>query len=231
MLSRILDKKGKSLSGSDRHVYLQQLLNLIPLDWRRNIKERLPLSFQGRWTTFWRMGSVDWTVTPAASLVADLQGYIRINLRGREAAGIVEPGEEYDCLCVEIIKGLSTFIDADTGEPVVESVIRSDQLFRQGARLNNLPDLLVRWASSPAANHRAIVSSSYGSIPWPIPGRNPDGRSGNHRPEGFLIAVGDRIQPGSQIKDAHILDLAPTVYALLDLPKPAEMCGNVLSAI
>jgi predicted AlkP superfamily phosphohydrolase/phosphomutase len=228
MLDRILTRKEKSLAGSERHVYLERLLNLIPLEWRRSIKRRLPLSFQQRLTTFWRMGSIDWSVTPAFSMVADLQGYIRINLRGREAAGIVEPGEEYDRLCAEIIEGLSTFVDADTGEPVVESVIRSDQLFKQGSQLNNLPDLLVRWASSPAANHRAIMSHRYGSIPWPIPGRNPDGRSGNHCPEGFLIAVGDHIQPDSRIKDAHILDLAPTVYALLDLPKPTEMCGNVL---
>ena len=231
ILDRILDKKGKSLSGSERHVYLKRLLSLIPFELRSSVKRRLPLSLRGRFTRFWHMGSIDWSVTPVASLAADLQGYIRINIRGREAAGIVEPGEEYDRLCAEIIEGLSTFVDADTSEPVVESVMRSDQLFSQGLRRNNLPDLLVRWASSPAANHKAVVSPRYGSISWPIPGRNPDGRSGNHRPEGFLIAVGDNVQPASQIEGAHILDLAPTVYALLNIPKPSEMCGDVLSAI
>jgi predicted AlkP superfamily phosphohydrolase/phosphomutase len=231
MLDRILSKEVKSDRGSMQNGYLQRLRSLIPLEWRYNIRRWLPFWLQDRLTAFWRMGGIDWTVTPAANLVADLQGYIRINLCEREAAGIVEPGEEYDRLCAEIIEGLGTFVDADTGEPVVESVMRSDRLFSQGARRYNLPDLLVRWVSSPAANHRAIMSPRYGSIPWPIPGRNPDGRSGNHRPEGFLIAVGDRIQPGSRMKDAHILDLAPTVYALLDLPKPTEMCGKVLSAI
>lgn len=231
MLDRILAKEANSDKGLEQSGYLQRLRKLIPLELRYKVRRWLPFWLQDYLTAFWRMGSVDWTVTPATILLADLQGYIRINLRGREAAGIVEPGEEYDHLCTEIMEGLSTFVDADTGEPVVESMMRSDQLFSQGFRRNNLPDLLVRWASSPVANHRAIVSSSYGSIPWPIPGRNPDGRSGNHRPEGFLIAAGNRIQPGLQIKDAHILDLAPTVYTLLDLPKPAEMCGDVLSII
>jgi predicted AlkP superfamily phosphohydrolase/phosphomutase len=231
MLERIIAKGASSDRGSGQGGYLQRLRKLIPLELRYKVRRWLPFWLQDYLTAFWRMGGIDWSVTPAASLVADLQGYVRINLRGREAAGIVEPGEEYDRLCAEIIEGLSTYVDSDTGEPVVESVMRSGQLFSQGARRNNLPDLIVRWAYSPAADHRAIVSSRFGSIPWPIPGRNPDGRSGNHCPEGFLIAVGDRIQPGSQINDAHILDLAPTVYALLDVPKPAEMCGNVLWVI
>ena len=177
------------------------------------------------------MSRTNWAATPALSLPADLQGYIRINLCRRETAGIVEPGNEYNRLCADIAEGLGTFVDADTGEPIVESVARTDQLFIQGLRRNNLPDLIVRWSSSPAANHRAIVSEPYGSIRWVTPWRNPDGRSGNHRPEGLLLAIGDHIQKGSQIEDAHIVDLAPTVCALLNIRKPAEMCGNVLLAI
>lgn len=231
MLERILSKEADSRKEPERDGYLQRLRKLVPLGLRHRVRRRLPSRLQDRLTAFWRMGGIDWNVTPAATLIADLQGYIRINLRGREVNGIVEPGEEYDGLCAGIIEGLYTFVDADTGEPVVEDVIRSDRLFMQGVRLNNLPDLIVRWATSPAANHRAIVSPRYGSIPWPMPGRNPDGRSGNHNPKGFLIVVGNRIKPGSQIRNAHILDLAPTVYALLDLPKPTEMCGNALSII
>jgi predicted AlkP superfamily phosphohydrolase/phosphomutase len=177
------------------------------------------------------MGGGDWVAAPAFSLIADIQGYIRINLRGREAGGMVEPGEDYDRLCTAIANGFSTFVDADTGEPVVESVMRIDQLFSQARRRNNLPDLVVRWAASPAANHREIVSSQYGSIPWPTPGRNPDGRSGDHCAEGFLLAAGHAIEPGSRIAEAHILQLAPTVCTLLDVPKPAQMCDHVLAVI
>jgi predicted AlkP superfamily phosphohydrolase/phosphomutase len=129
---------------------------------------------------------------------------------------------------MDIAEGLKTFVDANTGEGIIESVVRSDQIFPQGSRRNNLPDLLVRWTASPAANHQKLVSSRYGSVLWPTPGRNPDGRSGNHRPEGFLLAVGECIQPYSKIEKASILDLAPTVLALLNTPKPVEICGNTL---
>jgi len=230
MLDLILGKEAKSGGGSKQSGY-RRLRRLPSLEWRESIKRRLPLWLRQKLTTLWRKSSTYWAETVAVSLAADLQGYIRINLRGREAAGIVEAGRDYNRLCGDIVEGLNTFVDADTGEQVVESVMRSDQLFAHGRRRNNLPDLLVRWASSPAANHRALVSSRYGSILWPTPGRNPDGRSGNHRPEGFLLAAGDSIRPDSQIENAHILDLAPTVLALLDIPKPAEMCGNVSSTI
>jgi predicted AlkP superfamily phosphohydrolase/phosphomutase len=173
-------------------------------------------------------GEIDWTVTPAFSLVNDLQGYVRINLRGREASGIVEPGKEYDQLCSKIAEGLATFLDADTGEPVVEIVKRSDQLFGQGRQLDDLPDLIIQWVPSPAANHREVTSPRYGSIPWSMPGHHPTGRSGNHAPEGFILVVGPAIKQGAKIEGANILDLAPTICSLLNVPTPFKMCGKIL---
>ena len=88
--------------------------------------------------------------------------------------------------------------------------------------------MLVRWVSSEAAKQKMIISADYGSIPWPMKGRNPDGRSGNHSGEGFLLAAGDAVRLNSRIRDAHILDLAPTVLALFNAPKPVNMCGKAL---
>jgi len=126
---------------------------------------------------------------------------------------------------------LTTFADADTGKPVVEQVIRSDQCFAPGAQGPALPDMIVQWSSQPTAAHRALVSPRFGTIAWPAPGHNPDGRSGNHRPEGFLMAVGSHIEPGSPIQNGHIIDLAPTIYALLNLAQPAEMSGKALPGL
>jgi predicted AlkP superfamily phosphohydrolase/phosphomutase len=217
---------------------LQKLKEIIPSD-VRNVRIRsrnvMPLvSFLFKIYRQFRKkngGIVDWTVTPAFSLVNDLQGYVRINLRGRETFGIVEPGEEYDQLCSKIAEGLATFVDADTGELVVESVKRSDELFGRGQKLEDLPDLIIQWANSPAANHRAVISPRYGAVPWSMPGHHPTGRSGNHTHEGFLLAVGPRIREGSKIEGANILDLAPTVCELLNIPRPFKMCGNVIDLV
>ena len=128
--------------------------------------------------------------TRVFNLVADLQGYIRINLKGREKNGIVQDGKEYDNLCLHLIEGLKTFIDSETGEPVIESIKRKDELFKKGKGYNNLPDLLVKWKHKPVAGYRKIFSQQFGEIEFKTPGKNPDGRSGNHRPEGFVIAIG-----------------------------------------
>ena len=227
MISKILHVQKKSNNGS----YLKKIRNVIPMEWRSNFKKRLPLRLQDKMTAYWRMGGTNWSATKAFGLLADLQGYIRINLNGREKDGVIEPGEEYDQLCNKLINGLKTFKDTDTLEPVVQSVERTDRLFNEGKGFKNLPDLLVKWKFKPVTHYKKIVSSEYGEIEMPMPGFNFDGRSGNHRPEGFLLAAGENIKSNSIFEKKHIVDLAPTILQLLGIPIPKEYDGKVLKDI
>lgn len=93
-------------------------------------------------TTYWRMGGIDWNNTMVFSLLTDLQGYIRINLKGREKEGIVEE-EDYQKICSKIIDSLKSLKDSETNEPVVETIKRRDELFTEGNGFNNLPDIIV----------------------------------------------------------------------------------------
>lgn len=228
MLERVLSPKGSETSSPQTPRSVQRLRGLVPLQWRNWVKSRLPMAIQDRLTLFWRTGGLDWPSTKAFVPFGDLEGYVRINLRGREAAGIVEPGAEYEDLCAEIADGLLTFVDEDTGEPIVAEVKRVDEALPDESTRHLLPDLVIRWSPRPAAEHRLITSQRHGSIPWPTPGYPAQGRSGNHWPDGFLLARGERIPPSSEITDAHILDLAPTIHDLLDIPVPAGMTGRSL---
>jgi tetratricopeptide (TPR) repeat protein len=49
-----------------------------------------------------------------------------------------------------------------------------------------------------------------------------------HRKYGVLVLSGPAIRGGAEIREASVLDIAPTVLALLDLPIPAGMDGRVL---
>jgi predicted AlkP superfamily phosphohydrolase/phosphomutase len=237
ILHRILDSKleHSEESKEDHSSFPTRIKKLVPSVWRSMAFQTPPFSTAYKLYSFCYSklyNIAPRTVnTPAFSLETDLNGYIRINLRGREKNGIVEPGEGYDQLCSALIKGLKTFVDADTGEPVVEQVVRSDELFKTGARLKYLPDLIVRWAPSPSANQRATVSNQYPSLFISAPKRNLDGRSGNHSPQGFLLAVGNKIPHNSQIENGSILDLAPAICALLGTHKPVQMHGNSLWAV
>jgi predicted AlkP superfamily phosphohydrolase/phosphomutase len=205
--------------------FLRRVRELVPNSWRNRVKGMLPLEIQDWLTSFWRIGRADWSRTRAFCLVADLQGFIRFNVRGREAEGIVEPGEEYDRLAAEIAAGLESFVDADTGERVVREIKAPDALYSSGARRDLLPDLIVQWSFTPMAPQRQIVSPKFGKIDLAAPGKNVSGRSGNHRPHGFLIAAGPGVGAGV-LGRHHIMDLAPTVYALLGQTPPESMQGR-----
>jgi predicted AlkP superfamily phosphohydrolase/phosphomutase len=57
--------------------------------------------------------------------------------------------------------------------------------------------------------------------------------SGTHAgaPDGFLLAVGDGIKPGAELKSASVLDVAPTILYLMGLPVARDMEGRVLGEI
>jgi predicted AlkP superfamily phosphohydrolase/phosphomutase len=215
LLARVLDGAAPAPPGQGGLAYQR---GRVPLAWRHALTRRLPRALQDRLMTFWRMSGQDWSRTAAFSLFADLHGYIRINRAGREAQGIVEPGAPFDRLGRDIAQGLESFVDADTGEPLVSVVARTDQVLPSGAQGDALPDLVVRWSDTPAARHRALHSPRFGTIDWPTPGRNPDGRSGNHRFQGFFLARGPGFPEGALLPEGDIVDLAPTILALLGLP-------------
>jgi predicted AlkP superfamily phosphohydrolase/phosphomutase len=229
MISNILNgKKASDQNGSTS--IMKKVRDLIPLELRSNLRKLLPMTLQDKMTAYWRMGNKDWSKTKAFNLVADLQGYIRINLKGREKEGAVGL-EEYDKLCEQIKNGLLTFKDPATREPAVENVIRKDELFVNGKGFDNLPDLLVQWKDKPASSYTKIVSEEFGEIDWPMPGLNPDGRSGNHRLEGFLLASGKNIKMNLTFERKHIVDLAPTILQILGTAMPMESDGKVIAEI
>jgi predicted AlkP superfamily phosphohydrolase/phosphomutase len=228
MLACILNDEKES-SHIKKDSFIKRVRDAVPLGWRASLRKLLPYWLQDKMTAYWRMGSIDWSKTKVFNLVADHQGYIRINLKGREKQGVVEQGEEYSQFCDKVIKGLKTFKDADSFEPVIECVSRSDQIFDKGLGFDHLPDIVVKWKFKPAVSYKKIISEEFGEIEFQLPGRNLDGRSGNHRPDGFLIAVGEEFKANSIFpKKHHIIDLAPTILNLVGIQKPVEMDGEII---
>lgn len=228
MLDRVLkDECRDPVPVGHPAALLDRARQAVPVEVRGLVKRQLPQRWQDRLTLFWRRHQRSGlSSAPAFCLTADLEGYVRLNLQGREAMGFIDPAD-HDDWCHRISDGLRTFVDADTGQPVISEIRRGRDLYPV-AYPKDLPDLVVQWEDRPAADRRMIESPRYGAISWPTPGRNPDGRSGHHRPEGWLIGVGEPFAPGSTVQDGHILDLAPTILDLLGQPRPDAMRGRVL---
>jgi predicted AlkP superfamily phosphohydrolase/phosphomutase len=225
MLARVLH--GPS-AGRPQRGLLRRLGEALPLSIRRALTNSVPEALKNRIMTRWTTGGVNWERTPAFTLRADLNGYIRLNLQGREPRGMVPPGDA-EALSQNIVRALHSFRDAATGEPLIEEICRSSDVFPAGERSDRLPDLIVRWAPTSGASHEAVDSPSLGRILRATPRRIPNGRSGNHAPTGFLIARGEGITPGGQLEPgADILDLAPTALRRLGVDTRIDLAGKVL---
>lgn len=152
---------------------------------------------------------VDWSKTPAFLLPSDHFGQVRLNIRGREREGMLDPGD-VDELVDRLRAGLLTFCDPDGG-PSVVAVDRVSEILGEGERVHMLPDLVVRWSERPSTGVDHVTSPTHGEVRRP--GRG-SGRSGAHLPEAWaLLAPATSVESG---KDApHVMDIAPTICAVL----------------
>jgi predicted AlkP superfamily phosphohydrolase/phosphomutase len=128
-------------------------------------------------------------------------GHIRVNVRGREARGIVPP-EELAATCDEIVELVSACTDPRTGRSVVADAIRTRD---DPAEPGPPADLVILWNRAPDAFDHAQL----GTI-----GPFPYCRTGEHSTHGFALVAGPGIVPGDA-GTRNVLDLTPTVVSLL----------------
>lgn len=164
--------------------------------------------------------------TRAASLDNSPCGAVRLNVKGRDLYGSIAPGREYDEACEELIAELSVLEDADTGAPAVEAVMRADELYGDAVH-PNVPDLLVRFGEHGLLS--AVRSPRVGTVSGPIwTAALP--RSGDHPAAPSRLLVVDPDSTESRWRtDGTVLDLAPTVLRLLDVPLPEGLAGSPLA--
>lgn len=165
-----------------------------------------------------------WPRMQAFSLISEGgDGYIRINLKGREANGIVDP-KDYDALCAELTGHILQLTNARTGERVVEKVLKTrDNPGRDEDPSLPEADLIVIFKECDPFD--VVESPAFGRI-GPVPFR----RSGAHTRNGFMFLKGDAIAPGSAFPTGHPLDVTPTILDMLGAPVPAYYEGRSVLA-
>jgi predicted AlkP superfamily phosphohydrolase/phosphomutase len=150
---------------------------------------------------------------------------IRLNLRGREPLGTLNPGAEAERFCEQLTQDFQQLTQADTGRPLVRRVLRSAELFR-GPHQGELPDLLIEWNPEQRVGSALVGNGAAGMLRVHSPrvglleGANPNCRTGEHRPEGMFIARGPGIAPGRLERVTSNLDLAPTFARFLGCEMP-----------
>lgn len=215
---------------------LKQLANLyrqyMPAGIRAAVRSSLGTrrfdQLKGDFESFLLTSNVDWEQTRAYALGAG--GNIFVNLKGREPAGRVEPGNEYKQVCLELTDSLLGLSDPDTGQPIVERVFRREELYH-GPYVELGPDLIVQWKDYSYWGRGRYDSSESVFQAQRRFDFSDKPLTGSHRLEGVLIIEGPGIRSNCQIEGARLLDLAPTVLSLLGIDPGPNLDGHILRGI
>jgi predicted AlkP superfamily phosphohydrolase/phosphomutase len=194
----------------------------LPASARRFAKRMVPglVSRRATYTLDWVPASryrSEWAKMRAFALPAMYDGRLRVNLRGREPAGIVDR-VDYAATLDELEEVVRACRDPRTDEPVVDDVERpgaADPLALEPSDA----DLIVVWRRHPCA----FLHPELGLV-GPAPYRRTGGHTG---PYGFAFVAGEGIQAGDGgIRSAF--DISPTVAALADMSPPHGIDGTSL---
>lgn len=172
----------------------------------------------------WRFSAYDWSRTKVFFHYEP-----RINLKGREPYGIVNPGKEYEEVRDDLIAKLYQCRDVRTGQKVVEKVYKGEEVYH-GKHVARAPDVLIQWKENTVLSG-LITPRDDGSTVVTDKIYISDERSGNHQPYGIFLAYGKHINKGLEIENAEIIDLAPTILHLMGMKVPEDMDGKVLTEI
>lgn len=154
-------------------------------------------------------------VDPGSTAYSLDPGRIYLNVRGREADGLIEPGGAYDRVRAELAAALAGMSDPESGAPMVRRVLAREELY-DGPSFDAAPDLVLDMhdgydAKGPFGKPEVVFKG--------------EALVGMHTtPDALLsvrgISLGDR-RP-------NIVDVAPTILERLGVPVPDEMDGHSL---
>jgi predicted AlkP superfamily phosphohydrolase/phosphomutase len=152
-------------------------------------------------------------------------GGIRLNLRGREPLGCIEPGDEADQVLAHVARELRALVNPANGKPIVADVFTARERFG-ACHHPDLPDLLCEFRTD-AGMIEDCESPAVGRIHAPI--YHPHSpRSGDHTPHSRVWMSGPLIDARHVADGGHVTDIAATVLAMLDVPVPAWIDGTAL---
>jgi predicted AlkP superfamily phosphohydrolase/phosphomutase len=211
--------------GVTRRKLIGEALELrrhLPESWRYAAKQRMPKLREAAQERS-DYSVLDWSGTKAFSY--GTFGNIVVNVRGREAQGVVEPGEEYERVRDEIAARVAE-LRGPGGEKLVAEVHRREDLF-QGPELGKVPDLLIefeRYAWLGKGNLKSRADSLWDRIEIED---SEHSYVGSHRHEGIAVLAGPGVAEGSSLA-GELVDVAPTILYLLGEAIPSDLEGRVL---
>jgi predicted AlkP superfamily phosphohydrolase/phosphomutase len=162
---------------------------------------------------------VDWSRTVAWG-EGGYYSRVFLNVEGREPEGIVSAAD-YERVRDDLAARLAEIPD-DRGRPMGTKVYKPEELYEEVRGI--APDLIVHFGDLAWRSVGTIGGSD--GIHTFENDTGPD--DANHAQDGLLIAAGPGVPATGAREGMHLLDVAPTVLELLDLPRAPGMRGRSL---
>jgi predicted AlkP superfamily phosphohydrolase/phosphomutase len=150
-----------------------------------------------------------------------------LNLAGREPEGLVDRARLPDELRRIRERLLALRTDLDTR---VFADVRVPDLAGGPAGRQQPPDLYVRVNREIVFDHDLLIDGRRYPIHETFLWEYAE-VSGTHRDDGILIAAGPGVRAGVELQPAGLLDVAPTLLALLGVPVPEDFEGRAIRAM
>ncbi len=164
--------------------------------------------------------NVDWERTRAYSF--GLAG-VYLNLKGREARGIVSPGAEAAALTAELRDKLAELSDPLTGKRIIRTVYEGAKVY-SGPYTANAPELIIGWRSG----YRHSWETAVGATGGEVFSDNEDKWCGDHCMDRLevpgVLFCNRRI--AWEDHPPHLADFAPSMLKLWNIEPPRYMDGK-----
>jgi predicted AlkP superfamily phosphohydrolase/phosphomutase len=167
------------------------------------------------------LAAIDWSQTRAFAI--GLSG-IFLNLKGREAQGIVENGAEAEQLRDEIQEKLSKLRDEKRGQSAIKQVYNALKIYR-GPYKGQAPDLLVGYNKG----YRASWETAIGQVTDKIFHDNTKAWSGDHCIDQSLVPGVIFCNRPITTEQPRLMDIGPTVLDMFGVEVPRYMDGKPLA--
>ena len=164
---------------------------------------------------------IDWSRTRV--YVFGLAG-VYINQKGREARGIVAPGEEAKALKKELAEKLTGLIDDERNTVAIQRAYAKEDVYK-GPYAGAAPDVVIGYN----AGYRNSWSAATGTVTGSVFEDNTKAWSGDHCVDPPMVPGVIFCNRKFEEKDPGIEDLAPTTLTLFGLKPPDYMDGHDLA--
>ncbi|MGI9080570.1 MAG: hypothetical protein ACR2GF_07105 [Acidimicrobiales bacterium] len=207
------------MPGGQRAWLTQTARSLVPADLRERLAMKvLPPSLHHRLASRRFADAYVWEQTRVFSPPSWTAGFLRVNLVGQEAAGVV-PERDFEPVLAEVTALVADMVDADTGRPLVHEVIRTAEAF-PGSRSHLLPDLLVMWAKpgpTRRARHPRLGCWEAEPVGYVF---------SEHSERATILLAGPLVRAAPEPLAADATGLAPTLLWLQGAGRPSVMTGE-----